>query len=79
MDTTMTIKLNRGPAKGKRYNADSGTLKFLIEVPRRNLADSISWDAPIPYADCFRRGEYHKSHTVLKDGTVVFEWMGWIN
>lgn len=73
----MKIKLNRGPAhSSKRMIVEDGTRNVYIQKPvsPRDLMKTFD-DPMVPMV----RGEYVRSHRVYKDGTVVFEWMGWMN
>lgn len=69
-------KLNRGPASGKR-----------MVVPGTTVVVA----KPVPFTEIYRRGPfgsdlvpevirgtYEKSNRQLKDGTWIYEWMGWI-
>lgn len=74
----MQVKLNRGPMKNKRVVAPDDSYRYLVRMPKN---DRIDWtrlddDDPLDFTQ-FREGEYHKGFTRLKDGTVLFEWMGW--
>lgn len=75
----MRVKLNRGPMKNKRVVAPDDSYRYLVRVPdyekMRVPLQYDPYDVSVP--DIYREGEYHKSYTRLKDGTVVFEWMGW--
>lgn len=74
----MKIKLNRGPMKNQ-----------YLEVPATqsilNYAEPIKFDFKqvseelLSVAPSVRIGVYQRSYTTLKNGAVVFEWMGWKN
>lgn len=73
----MRIKLNRGPAKGKIQDfsddkADTIVWQENLPIDWRNY-DPLSTEVSV------RRGTYRRSNVTLKNGTVVFEWMGWLN
>ena len=73
----MKIKLNRGPMKGKYYEVqDDSTSRLNVEEP---LSTSPRyWENLDPMAEIpVRRGHYQRSNVTLKNGAVVFEWMGW--
>jgi hypothetical protein len=74
---SVMVKFNRGPMAGKRQHM-SGTYIERIRV-MENLP--ISWDPSDPYptgAATARQGEYVRSHNKLKNGTVIYEWIGWL-
>jgi hypothetical protein len=76
----MKIKLNRGPMKNKRvitpndyydrYNVMEPVYDKMAFIDP--AITHLAWE-PIKE----RRGHYQKSNVMLKDGTWVFEWMGW--
>lgn len=72
----MRVKLNRGPMKNKYVHIQDGTYDFIVEAPLE-----IDWRKVSVYdhppRPMTRRGSYHRSNTTLKNGAVVFEWMGW--
>lgn len=75
----MKIKLNRGPAKNKRFEVPDGTRIWEVQK-----VDGPTFDMYGPSSMDYRytppkRGTYMRSNVRLKDGTVVFEWMGWID
>ena len=75
---SVMIKFNRGPMAGKRQMIPDGMAERLrIQEPL-----PIDWSAPsAPYPTSsmmFRQGEYVRSHNKLKNGTVIYEWIGWL-
>lgn len=72
----MRVKLNRGPLKNKYYAVQDHMNDFVVQAPleRQQWSYDFSPLAEIPV----RRGSYHRSNVTLKNGAVVFEWMGWI-
>lgn len=75
----MKIKLNRGPMKGKYVEVqDDYCREFVVqEAPSINWVHAQNVD---PFTEiAMRRGTYVKSNVKLKNGAVVFEWMGWID
>lgn len=73
---SMKIKLNRGPLANKRYVVnDSSCHRYEVLKP----VPVHYWEINT-YPDTIedpQRGDYQRSNVTLKDGTVVFEWMGW--
>jgi hypothetical protein len=67
----MIIKLNRGPRGGETRAVVDGT----VEIEFRYAGKALEFFEPIP----FKVGTYRRSNVVQKNGTVVFEWMGWLN
>lgn len=74
----MRIKLNRGPLHGKYYEDAIGySDRFMINAPEKVNYQDLIYE---PMAAMkFRRGEYVRSHNSLKNGTVIFEWLGWLD
>lgn len=74
----MKIKLARGPMANRRVETgDSSVYEYRVQEP---LSRPIDFYATYPSQETsfnYRYGSYYKSNVVLKDGTVVFEWMGW--
>ena len=71
---SVMIKFNRGPMAGKRRVVDGYSERFRIQEPL-----PIDWSAPYPTSNMmFRQGEYVRSHNKLKNGTVIYEWIGWL-
>jgi hypothetical protein len=78
----MKIKLARGPMANKRVTTtDPHCYRYEVAAPVK-----VDWAAyqDYPYRDDYwsepireKRGHYERSNVTLKDGTVVFEWMGW--
>lgn len=71
-------KFQGGPFAGKRQVVD-GSDRILVREP---LAINYSdyWGKPEAYSDTqlkFREGDYARSNKRLKDGTVIYIWMGW--
>ena len=74
----MKIKLNRGPNNGYRYVQPDHTTTIRIQQPKK-VDYAIGYPDPYGTFDSYcDRGTYVKSNVMLKDGTWVFEWMGWI-
>jgi len=76
------VKFNRGPMKNKRQMVeDSSVQMYRVREPvfagfdRLNGYSKDSWDGNVTFE--YREGLYRRSNVKLKDGTVVFEWMGW--
>lgn len=75
MSTKIRAKLNRGPEHGKYMMVPGDRVEVaatpnFAAVYRRGPFDT---DLQVDY----RRGCYQKSYRRLKDGSYVFEWMGW--
>jgi hypothetical protein len=72
----MRVKLNRGPAKGKVQDFDGAgrTIIWQESLPI-NFSMYMNPMEPVPT----RRGTYERSNVVQKNGTVVYEWRGWLN
>jgi hypothetical protein len=71
----MRVKFNRGPNKGVYRDMPDDTYEIRVAA-----VEPIQWDAysDIPITAPIRKiGTYYKSNVTLKDGTRVFEWMGW--
>jgi hypothetical protein len=77
----MRIKLNRGPFANR-----------IIDIPEHSAERyEIAVEEPINWREFEanpnaiyepikrKRGHYQRSNVVLKNGTLVFEWMGWRN
>ena len=74
---SLVAKLNRGPHNGKRVAIGQYQESFYImEEPSKRFFN-FGYPEQESFVD-FRRGEYRRSHSKLKDGTIIFEWMGWI-
>lgn len=77
----MRIKLNRGPMAGRLVDVpDDYATRYEISE-----AERISWREYEANPDAMyqpvkrKQGHYQRSNVVHKNGTVVFEWMGWRN
>ena len=72
----MRVKLNRGPMKNQYIMVDNDW-QDLIRVTQppppawSYNANGMFSQVRIVY------GEYRRSNVTLKNGAVVFEWMGW--
>jgi len=77
----MRVKFNRGPQHGKYQDfPDSISYRDRIEI---RVVEPLDWrkmdamrfhpDEPLPV----KRGDYARSNKTLKNGAVVFEWLGW--
>lgn len=77
----MKVKLNRGPGAGKRLEQPDYTVTVVYQEPKMDFRHRMaSQDMYTMHMDlAYRRGTYSKSNVKLKDGTWVFEWMGWIS
>ena len=76
----MKIKFSRGPMKDQRYEiGDSSCREYIVQEPRKRYASMYyTYDLnPTEIDSMYKRGSYVKSNVRLKDGTCVFEWMGW--
>jgi len=79
----MKIKLARGPMANKRVvTTDNSCYEYRVQEPLQRSIDLFrtAYDLDDPYESIefrYREGSYHRSNVTLKDGTVVFEWMGW--
>jgi len=76
----MKVKFSRGPMNGKVEFADDNSRAFRVQVPikeRLRIEDYASYDPYVPIN--IREGEYVRSHRRLRDGTIIFEWMGWLD
>lgn len=77
----MKVKLNRGPGSGTRLIQPDYTVTVVFQQPKRLAMEDIYYTGrahPMTIDFQYRRGTYSKSNVQLKDGTWVFEWMGWI-
>ena len=73
----MRIKCARGPLANKRYVVEQNWAeRWEVSEPKRVDFWSMA-KYPEALDVCYRRGHYQRSNVTLKDGTVVFEWMGW--
>jgi len=73
MSQPIKAKMNRGPMHGQRVIVPGPTL--IVRQPSK-----IDWRKSDldPYAPLdFTEGTYVKSNKKLKDGTWIYEWMGW--
>jgi len=72
----MKAKLSRGPMKNKYIEVRDGQNIIVIH----DSVDTRAWSSlPDPLAEVkIKRGTYQRSNVTLKNGAVVFEWMGWI-
>ena len=71
----MRVKLNRGPMKNKYMLVDNDwqdVLRVTKPVPPTAF---FNHDPSEPILPIY--GEYRRSNVTLKNGAVVFEWMGW--
>ena len=76
----MKIKLARGPMANKRIQTDiESCYRYEVQEPVKKDWRYVDASSMNPYEMAFeyRRGHYERSNVTLKDGTVVFEWMGW--
>jgi len=74
----MKIKFNRGPMKNKRIEAKDGSYEYIVQEPKMVSPFYYTQDIfPAAVEFMYKRGSYMKSNVRLKDGTYVFEWMGW--
>lgn len=77
----MKVKLNRGPMANKYVNIDDTKMwsdRLEISGPPerdKNMFMHSYYDTYAPMEQ--RRGHYQRSNVTLKNGAVVFEWMGW--
>lgn len=62
-------KFSRGPMNGERRVVED------VRIRVETMEGSI-FNGPEPVR---RVGEYFKSNRKLKDGTYVYEWMGWFD
>lgn len=70
----MQIKLNRGPGKGHTMVVEDHTRSVRINY-RPPFKPSWLELEPMNYPHP-EEHEYVRSHRRLKNGTVIFEWMG---
>lgn len=68
----MIIKFNRGPHNGHYEEVRDGIEVLEVRrvanlTPLHNFGFNVTYDV----------GTYRKSNVKLKNGAVVFEWMGW--
>lgn len=71
----MKAKFNRGPMSGKVVDWNGSDHRYLVQYPIKPYYRLDLFDPETEIK--FRQGEYHKSFRRLKDGTIIFEWMGW--
>jgi hypothetical protein len=78
----MRVKFNRGPMKNKRTEvSDDSAVEYRVREPifrgfdRLNERSKDHYESRVQFE--YRDGSYRRSNVRLKDGTVVFEWMGW--
>lgn len=78
----MKVKYQGGPMKGQYQEIQTNyTDRVLVTVPEpvdyrkvlESRADTLTYE-PMK----IRRGEYARSHKQLKNGAVIYIWMGWI-
>jgi len=74
---TQKIKFNRGPNAGKRLVVQDHEYRIEVMKPPSvvNIIERKEFDPTSILI--FERGSYQKSNKRLKDGTWVYEWMGW--
>lgn len=65
-------KFNRGPLNGQRQVVED--VRIRIET-----MEGPFWHSGVPLEPERRTGEYFKSNRKLKDGSYVYEWMGWFD
>ena len=73
----MRAKFKGGPQNGKVADIRDGEYELLVPRldPKVNLYADRDFDlyAPLPY----QKGSYKPSNTILKNGTRIWQWMGW--
>lgn len=73
----MKVKMNNGPFHNKSYAVRAGHRReYYVQEFGELSIDYNEMNQPNPTFKS-RRGTYAKSNVTLKDGTKVFEWMGW--
>lgn len=75
----MIVKFSGGPMHGKYSDApDDYMREFKIRAPKeQNPKQWLESKDPFEQIE-MKRGTYYKSNERLKNGTVIFKWMGWI-
>lgn len=75
----MKIKLNRGPAKGKYIVVENdNAYEYVVQIAEPMKWNAMDYESMYPTAPVIaKRGTYYRSNVTLKNGAVVFEWMGW--
>lgn len=70
------IKFNRGPKNGERavWLTAEWAIRVMQPPAMKDIFNSDGITVPVG-----RYGEYHRSHRRLKDGTAIYEWMGWVD
>ena len=77
----MKVKFNRGPMANKRTEVqDEYAREYRIRtaLPVKPEYWRPGWSKDFDSIEVeYKDGSYVRSNVTLKDGTVVFEWMGW--
>ncbi len=72
----MKAKFSGGPMNGKYQDLVSGyDQRLMVREPVNRLYDYYR-DPTIDLMK-FREGDYARSNMALKDGTVIYKWLGW--
>lgn len=75
----MKIKFNGGPRHNERDFWDNFATIRIMSPPKFDYVQAFREDVESIMVPQGRIGEYHKSHRKLKDGTIVFQWMGYLD